>query len=739
MILQKVIIQNIRSHTYFEFEPVTQGTTAICGENGAGKSTIVDSFAWSLFGTRLHNLRNKNYIQEGKDPKVDPVKVESFFIEGNREYKVERIIINKEGTTICNVYSRAINNNDEYKLDCGPSISHSEAFIRNLLKCDEKGFMASVFIQQKQVDQIISASPRERGQVIEKLIGVSAITEAHQIAKDESRAYQKALSIIQPGSIEDELAKVENQKNIVTNLNKTIAEQKSLFTNMTQELEQVTNEYNTQKAKQEEYNKVSESYKLSENTLKHLEERLVAQLELYKQFNSTNVTFTPKILLDSEKELTKLKEEKETLLKKSVLLKNELTELDVLYSHKINNSVITKKQELEKNNIELNEQIEKDKFELSLENNKIKHNKKYLEELKNGIAVCPMCNSEITDVELEKEKHLKVLNESIEHKKILETRINELTEKSNVTLQKIIEYSSVIEILEAQHKNKVKYQDLLNGIKKNDKLTELNSLAIIKIEKLISELNLQKQSAEQIALIKFNIDKLNREITTEKEKFSEFTNLLSSIQALTQKEYLKLENKYFKMTKDYQALELHIAKLENQLVLAKQQGRDYLSSLQKCKEANAEHLKVSKQMNTLNMVAKTLSEFKDLRVKTSIPELTNIASDILTKFTNGEFIRLTLSETFDAYVETNTGKIRPVAQLSGGELSAAAIALRLAIALFLHNEGQNLLILDEVLVSMSEERSQLILETITSLTTAQIIFIAHSQVVNSFADKIINI
>ena len=62
MILKKVIIENIRSHEYLEFEPASIGVTAISGENGAGKSTIVDAFSWSLFGTRLHGLRNKNYI-----------------------------------------------------------------------------------------------------------------------------------------------------------------------------------------------------------------------------------------------------------------------------------------------------------------------------------------------------------------------------------------------------------------------------------------------------------------------------------------------------------------------------------------------------------------------------------------------------------------------------------------------------------------------------------------------------
>ena len=48
---------------------------------------------------------------------------------------------------------------------------------------------------------------------------------------------------------------------------------------------------------------------------------------------------------------------------------------------------------------------------------------------------------------------------------------------------------------------------------------------------------------------------------------------------------------------------------------------------------------------------------------------------------------------------------------------------------------KNVLILDEVLVSMDEDRSRQIMETISSMTNSQIIFIAHNSDINSIADK----
>ena len=64
-----------------------------------------------------------------------------------------------------------------------------------------------------------------------------------------------------------------------------------------------------------------------------------------------------------------------------------------------------------------------------------------------------------------------------------------------------------------------------------------------------------------------------------------------------------------------------------------------------------------------------------------------------------------------------------------------AIALRLAISLFLNGNNNGLIVMDEVLVSQSSNREQNILDTIASLNNSQIILIAHSTLANSLADK----
>jgi DNA repair exonuclease SbcCD ATPase subunit len=51
MEILSVTLKNFKSHRdrHFQFQP---GTNAICGENGAGKTSILKAIAWTLFNYR---------------------------------------------------------------------------------------------------------------------------------------------------------------------------------------------------------------------------------------------------------------------------------------------------------------------------------------------------------------------------------------------------------------------------------------------------------------------------------------------------------------------------------------------------------------------------------------------------------------------------------------------------------------------------------------------------------------
>src|SRR5919206_5362754 len=62
MHVTRVELDNIKSHVHsaFDFE---RGTTAITGENGAGKTTILEAIAWALFDTLEYS--KEDFLRRG--------------------------------------------------------------------------------------------------------------------------------------------------------------------------------------------------------------------------------------------------------------------------------------------------------------------------------------------------------------------------------------------------------------------------------------------------------------------------------------------------------------------------------------------------------------------------------------------------------------------------------------------------------------------------------------------------
>src|SRR5215218_4535916 len=85
MHITKIELENIKSHadSTYEFQP---GTTAITGENGAGKTTIIEAIAWTLFD--LLDYKKDDFVRRGAKKGVARVTFESGLDE--REYTVYR-------------------------------------------------------------------------------------------------------------------------------------------------------------------------------------------------------------------------------------------------------------------------------------------------------------------------------------------------------------------------------------------------------------------------------------------------------------------------------------------------------------------------------------------------------------------------------------------------------------------------------------------------------------------------
>ena len=730
MILKKVILDNFRAHEHIEFEPSENGMTAISGNNGAGKSTIVNGFAWSLFGSKFQGLKNKQYIRYGVDPKTERVGVTSFIQVGNNEYKVERVITGAS-TTSCRVYILADN---EYKEVAGPATSHSEKYIKELLGFTDKEFYSSFFIQQKQVDSIIHAPTKERGLIIERMLGIDVITDSITQAKQDSKLLQQSLNVIQQGSVEDIEASLENQKKVVKNLLDGFKKIKTEYEKVTKGLGELNARYLAEREKQEKKQELENLLNIAKNNIANTEERLNESLAKLDSLPK-KIEYSDNLYNQVQADIEKTSNDRDELFLRLSTLNARYSELATVFNKKLpkdlDKTVELLRQRQDLNNQNLANYLQR----LTILREQEKSCQQFLQDLEKGVAECPCCHSPIKDINAERKAHSKELQDiQSEIIKLSELQTQKEANKSAL-LDESLQLQNYLEVRQKQIDLKSEFAGLKIEIEKvtkdHENVTKIYNTMIKKLQSLEA----LKQQTVTINSTKATIKWLNERLTADNKEKNKLESEITELHALKKIEYAKLESSLNSIQTQKQKHELDALAMKKDIEIEKEKGRSLDLQLSQAKEAREKFNTISNQLVIINNTIKNLTDFKKLRVESAIPELSELTSDLVRKFTDNDFQDVVIDNQFNITVNKNNGQELPVNALSGGEESVVAIALRLAISLFLNGNSNGLIVMDEVLVSQSSNREQNILDTIAGLNNSQIVLIAHSNLANSLADR----
>lgn len=138
-------------------------------------------------------------------------------------------------------------------------------------------------------------------------------------------------------------------------------------------------------------------------------------------------------------------------------------------------------------------------------------------------------------------------------------------------------------------------------------------------------------------------------------------------------------------------------------------------------------------------VREALDEFRKDRIARIAPELSEVATDFVSRMTDGKYVAVELDEEFTPVVTDAQGRMRPVAWLSGGEESAVALALRVAIGELIAGTRGGLLWMDEPFTAQDATRRPAMMAAIRELPGRQVVTINHASEATDMVDLVLDV
>ncbi len=178
IIFEKIRWKNLLSYgqNWTEVDLKRSANTLIVGENGSGKSTILDALCYVLFSRPFRRVTKKQLVNS-VNGKGTSIEVE--FTIGKNQYKIHRSI-KLWGSQPFEIYV-----NGELLNQTGDSKDYQEHLENNILKLNFKSFTQIVILGSSSFIPFMQLSGPQRREIIEDLLDIKIFSSMNMILKDK--------------------------------------------------------------------------------------------------------------------------------------------------------------------------------------------------------------------------------------------------------------------------------------------------------------------------------------------------------------------------------------------------------------------------------------------------------------------------------------------------------------------------------------------------------------------------
>ncbi len=222
-------------------------TACISGDNGNGKSALIDAMTWALWG-KTRAKSDDDLIHQGQAE----TEVEFDFAVGEQAYRIIRKHSRpkqrkRSGQTILDFQ---IASNGSFKSISGDSVTQTQQKIIDTLHMDYPTFINSAFLRQGHADEFAIKRPVERKQVLADILGLDFYDNLEERAKDLAKQQETGKGQLESTikEISDELAQkpayeaeLERAKTGLSQTEEVLTEQESRLNSLRQEKEALEN------------------------------------------------------------------------------------------------------------------------------------------------------------------------------------------------------------------------------------------------------------------------------------------------------------------------------------------------------------------------------------------------------------------------------------------------------------------------------------------------------------------